>query len=809
MIVHTKRMNLILNCFAICISFALRRIEALDSQGDAGSSSQFLSPSEKRSRRSKRFFLGKTNGLNNEFADLDSLQRRMADVVPNGEPTIPPNLPPVDIRIPIGLTDKISSTEEGSPVEDTLSPTNPPTISPSTDNSSEPTTAQSVNNEVTDNPRQTPSMLPSTIVESSNSDSNNSPTGSPAHSANWCPTYFSGNGFACGLHLPSDASWIQCAYPVLFDVNGDISNEVQTCTCTETFPFWRCKINSPNADTLGTDTSAPSVESTTGLGDIPAEATTQTSTEDIESSSEIPSSKPSGTASSAPSDGSTESNDVPTDLSIDEKESSSLNPDGSLIVNTSTSDSLSISLSPSLTPTDELTSSPIATPSLVPTLVPSDSPILSATSNPISEPKSSPTAAPFLFLAENTSVDPSPGSSLPPSIAPVYEPTISQTVASSFLPSDSPSILSLNPTVNLISESTKSPSENLSTEASDMGSIVSSSSQTVFPSLYPSDGPSLYPSDGPSLEPSIVPTSSPFFIPTGRPNEVPNRPSKQEPAASSTTSSTTSSDPTHQPTSSPIPALSLMPSDGPSLLVLNPSTSPSSEPTKSPTNIPTKSPTIVPSSSPSAFPSVGKSFSQRLPPGIFARRTSPPTTSKPTETPTNLPSASLTSKASNETVIPSTISASDISACRNASSVDRREDIFRYLSSLSDAEAFDDPEHPVFMATSWIVDEDQLQVCPGDPNFTQRYVLALLYFSTSGDNWIRCTRNETSQCLDERFLSDSHECNWGGITCDSQNRVIKLNLGKSVNLLLSTRLDLEIFVYSTSCFSFLFQMKII
>ena len=168
MTVHSKRMNLILNCFAIFISFALRRIEALDSQGDAGSSSQFLSPSEKRSGGSKRKNSGKSNGLNIEFG----LQRRMADVIPNEEPTIPPNFPPVDIRIPIGLTDKSSSTEEESPVEDTLSPTNQPTISPSTNNSSEPTTAQSVNqsskvsnvpssmpstvDEVTDNPRQTP-----------------------------------------------------------------------------------------------------------------------------------------------------------------------------------------------------------------------------------------------------------------------------------------------------------------------------------------------------------------------------------------------------------------------------------------------------------------------------------------------------------------------------------------------------------------------------------------------------------------------------------------------------------------------------
>ena len=95
-------------------------------------------------------------------------------------------------------------------------------------------------------------------------------------------------------------------------------------------------------------------------------------------------------------------------------------------------------------------------------------------------------------------------------------------------------------------------------------------------------------------------------------------------------------------------------------------------------------------------------------------------------------------------------------------------------------EAFDDLEHPVFIASSWIADEDPLQICPGDPKFMQRYTLVLLYFYTSGDNWTRCTRDATTPCIDERFLSDSHECNWGGVTCDSLNRVKKLNLGKSL-----------------------------
>lgn len=104
--------------------------------------------------------------------------------------------------------------------------------------------------------------------------------------------------------------------------------------------------------------------------------------------------------------------------------------------------------------------------------------------------------------------------------------------------------------------------------------------------------------------------------------------------------------------------------------------------------------------------------------------------------------------------------------------------ISQYASMLSGAHTFDDPRHPVHKARDWIADEDQLQLCPDNANFIQRYILALLYYSTAGDNWMRCTVGGETPCQGERFLSASHECHWGGVTCDSLDRVKKLNLGK-------------------------------
>jgi len=292
---------------------------------------------------------------------------------------------------------------------------------------------------------------------------------------------------------------------------------------------------------------------------------------------------------------------------------------------------------------------------------------------------------------------------------------------------------------------------------------------TLTPSISPIDDLSGSQIDQSSSSPSdnlLIPSPHPTIISVSEPpmnlsensnTEAPDVSHQLEPSVSP--SSLPLSRPTIKPSKETTLRLSPSPSNEPSPLLLSPLTSPSLKPT---TDISDElsskanedSSTINPSS-----PSKTSPFNRR--PGLFGRRTAPPASS---------------TKSDNTT---------DTSHCKNASTIDRRNHIFQFISSLTDADVFDDPDHPAVMAGSWISDDDQLQVCPEDQNFIQRYVLALLYFSTSGDDWARCTRKKTTLCRNERFLSATHECNWGGITCDSQNRVRKLNLGKMLLSLVS------------------------
>jgi Leucine rich repeat len=86
-------------------------------------------------------------------------------------------------------------------------------------------------------------------------------------------------------------------------------------------------------------------------------------------------------------------------------------------------------------------------------------------------------------------------------------------------------------------------------------------------------------------------------------------------------------------------------------------------------------------------------------------------------------------------------------------------------------------------ALLWLLQEDEAHLCPSDaPSvFTQRYVLALLYFATNGNEWSNCTRAEVSTftpCLGgaSRFLSPQSECTWGGCKCDSAGNILSINI---------------------------------
>ncbi len=107
------------------------------------------------------------------------------------------------------------------------------------------------------------------------------------------------------------------------------------------------------------------------------------------------------------------------------------------------------------------------------------------------------------------------------------------------------------------------------------------------------------------------------------------------------------------------------------------------------------------------------------------------------------------------------------------------------------------PGTPQGRALAWLIRSDGYLVCPDDPKVYQRYILALFYFATDGDNWAECSApdnfddpesiaeandncsitttpiaggnqnpsfKETTEGTDA-WLTPVYECEWAGITC--------------------------------------------
>jgi Leucine-rich repeat (LRR) protein len=105
------------------------------------------------------------------------------------------------------------------------------------------------------------------------------------------------------------------------------------------------------------------------------------------------------------------------------------------------------------------------------------------------------------------------------------------------------------------------------------------------------------------------------------------------------------------------------------------------------------------------------------------------------------------------------------------------------ISSLifasSNSESFDDPGSPQAKALDWILNSDVATLCPGADNLYQRYALAVLYYSTGGDENEACIASQAANCSISTWLSEVSECSWGGIVCDNITRVTGIHLDKS------------------------------
>lgn len=98
----------------------------------------------------------------------------------------------------------------------------------------------------------------------------------------------------------------------------------------------------------------------------------------------------------------------------------------------------------------------------------------------------------------------------------------------------------------------------------------------------------------------------------------------------------------------------------------------------------------------------------------------------------------------------------------------RSTDIERIAASLS-GPSVQQGGTPANSALYWIIDDDPMKLNASDAYLIQRYVAAVIFFSTDGLQWSNYTN----------FLNGNSECTWDGITCNSTNgRVQKLVFGE-------------------------------
>lgn len=232
-----------------------------------------------------------------------------------------------------------------------------------------------------------------------------------------------------------------------------------------------------------------------------------------------------------------------------------------------------------------------------------------------------------------------------------------------------------------------------------------------------------------------------------------------------TSSPTISPRPTMAPTNIPTMIPTRSPTDG---ITLEPSVAPTLTPTITPTNFPTTTPTTT--STPTISP---RPTPQTQPPTqapTTAAPTAAPVTDSPTATPTAVPTATPT--------ISFNPTPSNQSRCGLTES-ERRQEIQTIIESVSDPTEVALVGSSRNLAFEWLVEEDELFLCPDSSNLVQRFVIALFYFATGGDNWSQCSQTDLA-CVGTPLLSGVNECSWYGIFCDGSSNTIEIIYGTCV-----------------------------
>ncbi len=296
--------------------------------------------------------------------------------------------------------------------------------------------------------------------------------------------------------------------------------------------------------------------------------------------------------------------------------------------------------------------------------------------------------------------------------------------------------------------------------------------------LMPSGSPSASPSTSPSVHPSASPSGSPSVHPSASPSML--QPSTPSPTVLRATASPTVLRVTASPTV-PLPVAN--PSASPTV---QPSTSPTVQPSTSPTVQPSTSPTVQPSTSPSVMPSLRPSgritqittnptaVASASAPGLSPTVTTPspfvPVTTLPTSLPptlqTAIPFVPVTSNPTESPIFTTpTMPTANFFPTATPTFVSSSPSVQPLIPFLvpetlqailirtpEDLIPLEDTNSSRSLALEWL-STDVISLAPNvsTDNVLERYVLAVLYFSTDGDNWSNGVIP---------FLNENSICQW-------------------------------------------------
>ena len=106
---------------------------------------------------------------------------------------------------------------------------------------------------------------------------------------------------------------------------------------------------------------------------------------------------------------------------------------------------------------------------------------------------------------------------------------------------------------------------------------------------------------------------------------------------------------------------------------------------------------------------------------------------------------------------------------------DRITAIAASIGRISSQEALGNPSTAQARALKWIQGHDNTHLCPSDPKLVQRYILAVLFFETTGEKWALCPIGNE----DCNFLDSADECSWRAISCNAEGYVTEIHLDSS------------------------------